>query len=180
MRALWSDEEIEVLKEMWKSPIPTKLQAHKLPGRAVHSIERKAFKLGLAHKPRSYSELVFEVEKLLSDCKPRTRLDVFKEIAICWGHLHEVMTRVVDEERAHIAVWRQVGKKGQWQAIYLGGKGESAKKPSPMTQRQRNLRYLERVDPVELEIMKKKYNVRRRRAIPKVDDLTQAFFGRAA
>lgn len=180
MGARWSEEELQVVRDMWKSTVPTKLQAHKLPGRTVHSIERMAWKLGLEKKPRGHSEMLIEVERLLSDGKPRTTQDVFKEIAVDPGYAHVLMARLVREGRAHIAVWRQVGVNGQWQAIYLIGAGESAKKPRPMTQRQRTARYLERVDPVELEIMKKKYNVRRRRVVPQVDDLTQAFFGRAA
>ncbi len=180
MGAKWTDEEIATLREMWQSPIPMKHQMHRLPGRGAEYAFRMARKLGLGLKNRSYSKMLFEIEKLMSDGKPRTARDVFKEIDIELSHARDLLTRLVSEQRAHIPIWRQTGCNGQWQAIYLIGKGESQPKPRPMTQKQRTERFLSRLDPVEIDIMKQRYAARKRKAPRVIDPITQALFGRAA
>ncbi len=180
MGAKWTEEEIATLREMWQSPVPMKDQMHRLPGRSAEYAFRMAKKLGMGFKNRAYSEMLGHIEKLMMDGKPRSVHDVFKEIAVDLGHARDLLTRLVHEERAHIAIWRQTGCNGQWQALYVIGKGVNVPKPKPMTQKQRTERFMSRLDPVDIDIMKKRYAARKRKAPRVIDPITQALFGRAA
>lgn len=179
MAARWSPEELAILAGIWKSPIPVKCQMHLLPARTKSTACHQAARQGLGEKCRGVSKLIDEIEHLLKDGKSRSAAAVFKEVDINLGHARRLLNRLVTERRAHITRWEQVSGNGLWQAMYLIGEGVSAPKPKKMTQKERNARFERKIDPLELQIRRQRYTLRKKNIVRR-DPFIAAFFGEAA
>lgn len=180
MAARWSPEELVILADIWRSPIPIKDQMHLLPGRTESTSCHQAARQGLGEKRRGVSKFVEEIEQLLKDGKPRSAMAVFKEIDINLGHAWKMLNRLVKEKRAHITRWEQVCGNGVWQAVYLIGEGVNARRPQKMTQKERNARFERKADQLELQIRRQRYALRQKKSVPRRDPFIAAFFGEAA
>lgn len=183
MGTRWSEEEKAILRDIWKSPIPANLQAHRLPLRNIDNINRMAVRLKLGAKRRDYSPMLQVIRELMRDGEPRTTKEIAARVNGSVCQVRILLDAEVTGKRFHVMRWSQGGRNGQWQKVYRFGKGRNAECPAPMTQSERNRKFLERADPDEMEFRHKRYYLRRLiktgRATRR-DPLTEALFGRAA
>lgn len=183
MAKKWSEQEKDIVRDIWASPMHVKLQTHRLPGRNLHSIQAMAIKLKLGAKSRGFSPKLVEIKALMRDGEPRTSKEIAARVGMSMCQVRGLLAVEIEEKRFHVASWRQQGRNGQWLRLYRSGKGRSAAQPAPMTVNERAAKFLSNVDPDEFEFKRKRYYLRRLiktgRAIRR-DALTEALFGRAA
>lgn len=182
MGARWSEEEKQVLREIWASPIPVKLQTHKLPTRNIDSIKQMGSKLGLNGKNRAFSPLLEKIRELMADRQPRTSLEVAMRVGGSISQVRDLMDGECAVNRFHIERWQQTGSNGRWQKVFKMGRGKNAEKPTPMTNMQRSRLFRARVDQDEYLFKRKKYALNRAIKTGRVirrDPLVAALFGEA-
>ncbi|WP_043345042.1 hypothetical protein [Cupriavidus basilensis] len=182
VRRKWTEPELDVIRDIWRSGIPVKACMHLLPGRTCGAVKEKARELELPKKSRKYSPTWEVLKHLMKDGKPLTALQASKLTGICAEQIRSLVSEHVNDGSAHIVDWVRATRRGHLQAYFLPIPGESKPKPQKLTPREMQQRYRDKFDPEDWHARQRKYVNRRylkRGKLIRREPLLAAFFGSA-
>ncbi|MBB5444629.1 MULTISPECIES: hypothetical protein [unclassified Paraburkholderia] len=159
MGAKWSDEEREIVREIYKSTLSIEDQVHLLPGRTAIGIRAEARKLRVHkahHANMSHSAMAVAVHKAnaaraveidkatlaaqLGTSGGMCQADLYRSTGIDKKRIRRLIAEMMKAEQVHI---RDYGSRFN-SAVFVLGKGENAVRPPPLTRKELRLRHAER------------------------------------
>jgi hypothetical protein len=178
----WTDEERQIIRDIWSSPVFLKIDYSLLPGRSYASVAKEASKLGLGHKTKPVGPVMAKINALMQDGQPRTAKEVSKALGASRTYVHDALAAAVKRGEYHVRGFGMKPTHRRDEAAFRIGKGKSAVKPAPETPAERARRFRREVDKVEYSFKRKQYTLNRKIKVGGVrrDPLTEAFFGKAA
>lgn len=175
----WSEEDKAILRDIWASPEPIESQVHRLPGRTVDHLRQKANALKLGSKPRG-SQGWKRIRAALQGGALLTTQAIADIVHLSGQQVRELLDAAVLRGEVHVFDWVRVSRNGKAQKRYRLGAGQSAKEPAHFTAEQRQERWLNKQDPHELFMRRRRYYVRKladNGRLARRDPLTAALFG---
>ncbi len=175
----WTDADVTILREIWASPDTIESQAHRLPGRTVDHLRQRAASLKLGSKPRS-SPGWARIRAALERGLPMTAQELADAADLTAQQACELLNAAVAREQAYVFDFVRVSRNGKAQKRYRLGAGVSVNPPKHFTPEERHKRWLDKQDPQELFVQRRRYYVRKLARAGKLarrDPITAALFG---
>lgn len=178
----YSEEEKEIVREIWASPVLLKQQMDRLPGRTPWSVQRQATVLELGPKNHSESPLYERICVLMDDKEARTVKEIAAALFASQSRTNKLLRKACDSGEFHIAKYRPRPVNGTPTPVFRKGKGRNARRATVMTLAERARKFRMQVDPVEYAFKRRKYALNRKIKLGRVRPgaLSNALFGRAS
>lgn len=178
----WTDDDREIVRDIWKKPELLKNAADRLPDRTYASIAKEACKLGLGRKTKSHGKLIALLKTILADGVPRSAKELAAQTDRARSHVFETLMSAVARGELHIPGYGLTPTHRRNEACFKIGKGKSLARPAAETPVERGRRFRREVDKLEYSFKRKQYTLNRKIKLGGVqrDALTEAFFGKAA
>lgn len=141
MAMRWSDDEKNVVREIWKLGEPVASLLHRLPGRTEFAVCKMAEKLGLPGKVVTKVATCRDaLLSLLADAAPRTQGEMAAAVGFSLKQVRLVVAQLADGGQIHIAEYREPYN----ERIYVWGAGENAPRRQPLTRKQIQIRCVDK------------------------------------
>jgi len=178
----YSEEEKQIVREIWASPVLLKQQMDRLPGRTPCSVQRQAKVLELGRKNHSASPLYERICALMADKEARTVKEITNALFASQSRTNKLLRAACESGEFHIASYRPRPVNGTPTPVFRKGKGRNAKLAPAMTLAERARKFRRDVDPVEYAFKRRKYALNRKIKLGRVRPhaLSDALFGRAS
>lgn len=140
----WTEQEDEIIREIWKSSRPVKEQMHRLPLRTERAILTRAQDLGIVGNRKverfARSTLLSLIHRDLQAGECLASPDISAKYSCSTKHIGELLGVAHDRGEIHIAEWRRTRVAGPYVAVYAWGNKPDAIKPPPKTKQEYNRR----------------------------------------